>query len=342
MRRILFAVGFLALLDPFVVPTVQRLERSRYESDRLFRFENSDLFTIGPLVEYLRENPQGQRPRVMFFGNSVVWGYWLQPWETVPAQFQRLSPKSKVFNFGVNGFESGSAYLITKAIIDSIDVVYLFHVNGPANRTLAGLIPISPEDIRRFGLAPVDSFERTLEDLLGCWKLYKYSYRLQAALFGTSTRLYFYLNKPRFIGGKILEVFFRRHPPRGPANPGPISTRSEIQSGVEIDARISQDMPSAGRVRELAAKYPFLWEYAQLIRDHAKFGIIVGIAEHDVAVGDADRADLNAYFYPSVLFVKLRVPRELRQADVVHLSPAGALAVADSLLVHTRALAHIP
>lgn len=336
LRRILFAVGFLTLLDPFVVPTVQRLERSRYESDRLFRFEYSDLFAIGPLVEYLRENPQGQRPRVVFFGNSVVWGYWLQPRETIPAQFQRLSPKSKVFNFGVNGFESGSAYLITKAIIDSIDVTYLFHVNGPANPILPRLIPVSPGDVRQFVLTPADSLERSLEDLIGFWSLYRYSYRLQAALFGTSTRLYLYLNK-----GRILEALREMYPSRGASDPGPMSG-GEVQGDVKIDSRISRDTPSVGQVRELAVKYPLLWEYAQLIRDHAKIGIVVEIEGYGVAVEDADRADLNAHFHPNVLFVKLRVPQELRQADGLHLSPAGTSAVASSLLVPARALAHIP
>ena len=337
-RRLLCAVGFLAVVDPLVLPTVRRLEHSRYESDRLFRFENSDLFGVGPVVAYLREHPRGQRPRVVFFGNSAVWGYWLQPWQTAPAQFQQMAPRSKVFNFGVNGFGSGSAYLITKAIIDSVDVVYLFHVDGPPHPTLAKLIPVSPEDARRFGLTSIDPLERNLEELLGVWKLYRYSYRLQAALFGTSTRVYLYLNTRQILGG-VWEGLLEQPMIEGPIDPGPISGQ-ENQHEVQIDTRVSHDRPSDERVRALAAKYPFLWEYAQMIRAHGKAGVIVEIAWYVSAVEDSDRADVNAHFYPHILFAKLHISPQL-QTDGLHFSPIGSRVVAKSLFVHTATLAHL-
>lgn len=332
VRRILFAIGLLALIDPLVEPTVHRLERARYESDRLFRFEASDLFAIAPVVAYLRENPQGERPRVVFFGNSVVWGYWLQPRETVPAQFQRLAYTSKVFNFGVNGFESGSAYLITKAVIDAIDVVYLFHVAGPPSPALGKLIPISSADTQRFGLATVAPLEQTLERLMVHWKLYRYSYRLQTALFGTSTRLYLYLNK-----GRILEAFSFRQPSAEPSE-GDVVGGPARGLGVEIDAPVSPVTPTGERVRTLTAEYPFLWEYAVFLRAHRKVGVIVEIAGSSTTVEDGDRADLNAYFYPHVRFMRLRVNPEL-ETDGTHLSPLGARAVAETLFRRTAAFA---
>ena len=337
-RRLLLAVGFLAIVDPFVVPTVRGLEHSRYESDRLFRFENSDLFGVGPVVAYLREHQRGQRPRVVFFGNSAVWGYWLQPWQTVAAQFQQMVPRSKVFNFGVHGFGSGSAYLITKAIIDSIDVVYLFHMDGPPHPTLARLIPVSSEDARRFGLTSMDPLEQSLEELLDAWKLYRYSYRLQAGLFGTSTRVYFYLNTKQILGG-IWEGLLEQPKLDGPIEPGLITGR-ENQHEVQIDSRVSGDRPSDDRVRALAAKYPFLWEYARMIQAHGKVGVIVEIAGYVSAVEDSDRADVNAHFYPHVLFAKLHISPQL-QTDGIHFSPIGAQAVAKSLFVRTAALAHL-
>lgn len=337
-RRLLLAVGFLAIVDPFVVPTVRGLEHSRYESDRLFRFENSDLFGVGPVVAYLREHQRGQRPRVVFFGNSIVWGYWLQPGQTVAAQFQQMVPRSKVFNFGVNGFGSRSAYLITKVIIDSIDVVYLFHVDGPPHPTLARLIPVSPGDARRFGLTSMNPLEQSLEELLGVWKLYRYSYRLQAALFGTSTRVYLYLNKRQILEGD-WKGLLEQPTLDGPVEPGPISGR-EKQHEVQIDSRVSRDRPSEDRVRALAAKYPFLWEYARMIQAHGKVGVIVEIAGYVGAVEDLDRADVNAHFYPHVLFAKLHIPREL-QTDGMHFSSIGARAVAKSLFVATGVLAHL-
>jgi hypothetical protein len=340
-RRLVFAVGFLALVDPLVVPAVRWLEHSRYESDRLFRFENSDLFGVGPVAAYLREHPRGQRPRVVFFGNSIVWGYWIHPWQTVAAQFQQMVPRSKVFNFGVNGFGSGSAFLITKAIIDSIDVVYLFHVDGPPHPTLARLIPVSIEDTRRFGLTSMDPLEQSLEELLGVWKLYRYSYRLQAALFGTSTRVYLYLNKRQIAGG-VWKGLLEQPTPDGPVEPAPISGRGK-QHEVQIDSRVSRDRPSEDRVRALAAQYPFLWEYARMIQAHGKVGVIVEIAGYVSAVEaveDSDRADVNAHFYPHVLFAKLHVPPQL-QTDGMHFSPIGARAVAKSLFVATGVLAHL-
>ena len=151
-RRIGVCLLALAVVDQAVLPILRAAEARRYESDVPVRFENSDLFVIGPLTAYFKEHPVGRKPRVVFFGNSFVWGYGVDGHETLPAMFQRLEPSARVFNFGINGFESGNAYLMSKAIIDAVDTVYLVHIGEHANPILAQLIPVSQEDIARFHL----------------------------------------------------------------------------------------------------------------------------------------------------------------------------------------------
>src|SRR5439155_6599330 len=116
-----------------------------------------------------------------FFGDSVVWGYRLRVNDSLPVQFQQLEPSLRVLNFAVNGFGIGSAYLMIKDVIDSIDAVYI-HVDGAAvNSGLARLIPVSDEDIRRLGLESLDRVEQWLEARLGVWQLFLLWYRLQSA-----------------------------------------------------------------------------------------------------------------------------------------------------------------
>ena len=99
-----------------------------------FRFENSDLFALGPLVDYLRDHPRHQRRRVVFFGNSMIFGYFLTPAQAIPAQFQTLQPEARVYNAAVNGQEIGTSYLVGKAIVDSVDTIYVQVIGDKANR----------------------------------------------------------------------------------------------------------------------------------------------------------------------------------------------------------------
>src|SRR5437867_5682255 len=118
VRRFAAAAATLAVIDLFVPTWVARAEQSRYEGDRVFRFEYSDLFAVGPVVAYLRDHPRGDRPRAVFLGNSVVWGFRLPVEESLPVQFQRLQPSVRVFNFAVNGFGIASAHLMLKQVVD--------------------------------------------------------------------------------------------------------------------------------------------------------------------------------------------------------------------------------
>ena len=328
-RRLLVAALVLAVIDWFVPRFLAHAERARYESTRLFRFENSDLFSLGPLVEYLHENQRGVRPRIVFLGNSVVWGYFLGPSESVPAQFQRLAPDARVFNLGVNGFQSGSAYLVTKAIVDSVDLLYVFDFGRTANAMLPHLVPVSHEDARRFGLDEPNRVERRLQHLLGFWNLYRSAHRLQAALFGTSTRVYLYLNT-----GSLLAPW--RHGGPAPPSAEPMATTTPLTASadLEVEAPHAGAPPSGGRLAELAARYPLLWDYAQLVASRGKRAVIVELADYSPPVDATDRADLNAHFHPAVVFLRLRVSKRL-QMDGEHFSAAGAAAVARALRQRT-------
>ena len=86
--RLLVCVLGLALADQAVVPLLRRAEAQRYESNRQMRFENSDLFMLGPLTDYLLEHPKGERPRAAFFGK--------------PQACLRASPLVKKHGWGIH------------------------------------------------------------------------------------------------------------------------------------------------------------------------------------------------------------------------------------------------
>ncbi len=335
-RRLLVAAVVLAAIDPLVPGLVHRLETARYESGPVFRFENSDLFSLGPVVQYLREHSTGRRPRVVFFGNSIVWGYFLESEQSLPAAFQRLTPTVQVFNMAVNGFESGSAYLITKNIIDAVNTVYLVldpsdvsTVGRTAHPMLPQLVRVGTEDLERFALTPPNRVEARLADLLGVWSLYRDAYRLQAALFGTSTRVYVYQHKmslPSTIW-RAVRGPASGHQGSEPASPPPAA-------GVDVNVEVASVSVPAARRGELAAAHPFLWDYAELVRTRQKRAVIVQIEGYSVDIGPVDRADLNLIFRPYVSFVKVSIPRTLRMVDGLHLSAEGARAVAQALRRH--------
>jgi hypothetical protein len=327
VRRLLFMVAVLAAIDPFIPGLRNRWEAARYESNRTFRFENSDLFSLGPLVQYLREHPRGERPRVVFFGNSVVWGYFLEPNDSLPAQFQRLTPEARVFNLGINGFESGSAYLITKSIIDAVDTIYMFHVGGTAHPMLPRLVAVEPGDVARFTLTPPDGVEVQLERMLGFWRLYRDAYRLQAALFGTSTRQYVYRHKASIPG-----AIWRAAGGRAMGDEGAVPSNAEPPAlvNVAVQADMASVPASEARRRALAAAYPLLWDYAELVRTNGKRAVVVEVDRSSSPMPPIDRGDLNRLFYPHVSFVALSIPPSL-QFDGRHLSELGARAVAQAL-----------
>jgi hypothetical protein len=230
------------LLDLFVLGR-SNAERARYEA-RTCSLRHSDLFGIGPVTECLREHPRGDRPRAVFFGNSIVWGYRLPEQDSLPVQFQRRNPSTRVLNFAVNRFGIGSAALWLKDVVDSVDLVVL-HAYGRESTVGWPIIPVSNEDVARYRLDPPDRVEQRFEAALGFWRLYGLSYRLQMAWLGTSTRYYVYLHKSSLTGRKPIEDYA----PNPPATAGPRV----------LHAIADADLPAA-RLRELAAADPMLWK----------------------------------------------------------------------------------
>lgn len=320
--RVGVCVVTLLALDQAVRPVLDWSERRRYESGVSVRFGSSDLFLIGPLTEYLREHPVSRRPRVVFFGNSTVWGYSLGDADTISAMYQRLAPQTQVLNLGMNGFQSGGAYLITKDIVDSVDVVYVFDQGSEAHPMLAKLIPVSPEDIARYQLnpPPVTGF---VDRAAKAWNLARYSYRLQGAWFGMSARDYLYINKTEWIKslfGRAVSAHARADWPEAPA-----------EAGI-WNAPVAWWRPSANQSRRLAQRYPLVWDFAQLVADHGKHGVIVEYVFEGGArpMSWWDRALLNARFRPHVIVAHLRIPKSW-MLDGLHFNPSGSLAVAKLL-----------
>lgn len=324
-------LAVLAAVDQAVLPIVRRAEARRYESAVHVRFENSDLFLLGPLTEYLREHPVGRKPRVAFFGSSVVWGYQVEAHEAIPSAFQRLAPQVRVINFGVNGFRNGEAYLISKAVIDAVEVCYLFRSDddGPVNPLLPQLIDVSLEDAARFGLTRPSPFQERSDRLASRWRLARYSYRLQAAWFGTSTRQFLYLQVGR-VAKRLLGP-----PPMTAADP---PTASPELVGLEAPSG-NRDVSDQETAR-LSSRYPLLWDYAQLLASHRKRGVIIDFSDLDASaqMTEGDRRLFNTVFHPYVVAAKLIVPPSWRLHDRRHLTPAGSRGVAEVLYRHTAEL----
>ena len=308
IRRLLFAVLWLALIDVFVPPILRRAEERRYESGAVYRFENSDLFALGPMVRYLREHPRGAKHRALFLGNSVVFGYGVEAPQALPAQFERLAGDTRVFNAAVNGAENGDSYLVGKAVIDSVDTLYVQVVRHDAARPILGmLIPADDADTRRFLLRRPDRIEATLRSLLGrVWRLYAFNDRLQAAFFGTSTRQYVYLHKRELL----LAIIGRtpRIPPETPHGTIAVSLSARRDGSV---------LPRA------------LLDLADVAKSHRKRLVILDFQRRTAA------AAFNAAYAPYAEIVTIDVPPALLY-DNMHLTAAGAEAVAAALGAHER------
>jgi hypothetical protein len=319
-RRLIFALVWLAVFDQFVPDLQRRVEHHRYESPGVFRFESSDLFALGPLVSYLRDHPRGERPRTLFLGNSVVFGYELTAAEAVPARYQELHQETQVFNAAVNGFELGSNYLVSKAIIDSVDRFYVMRGTPGVHPLLASLIPVDAADRRAFHLQSPDPLETWLQSFAGIWRLYASTYRLQAAMFGTSTRQYVHLR-----GDAIRRAVA---PGGGPAESG---ARSSLDGSIQLVRRRSATRPTDERRAELRRQDEVLWQFAELVSGHRKRAVFLQIGSAAAgAIGESEIADFNAAFEPFVEIVGLTVPQTLR-FDARHLTAEGARRVAEAL-----------
>jgi hypothetical protein len=306
-RRLLFVVLWLVLADCFVPSILQRAEHARYEGSVPFRFENSDLFALGPMVRYLREHPHGERRRAMFLGNSIVFGYGIPARDAVPAQFEALTGNTRVFNAAINGQELGDSYLVGKSVIDSVDTLFVQLIDREGARPLLGtLIPIDDDDARRFHVERRSAVETTLRSLLGrVWRLYAANDRLQAALFGTSTRQYLYLHKKELLTGRAPEAS-----PATASNAPPVAL-SAPRNGSGPLPRTLLDLAAVAKARRKRL----------VVLDFQSKGNAAAVAEFNVA------------YAPYAEIVTIVVPDAL-EYDRMHFTAAGAHAVAAALVAH--------
>ncbi len=308
-RRLIVCLVTLVLIDQVVPPVLRIAERRRYQAEG-GRFERSDLFPLGPLVEYVREHPTEDRPRAIFLGNSIVWGYGVREPETIPSVFQLLAPDVHVFNVAINGFRNGDAYLITKALLDGADVFYFFHVDEgeQAHEILPRLIEVNKEDAARFHLPPSATLRSRLDWMADLWRLHRDAYRLQAAWFGTSTRQALYRTISRLLG--------RSSAPLEPD--GAASATESIAASTGADSQL-------------------LWDYATLIRSRGKKGVVVEVEGlRGPVMPDADRETFNRTFAPHVIALRLVALPEWRMADGRHLTAEGCAHMAQALAAARR------
>ena len=322
-RRLLIALIVLAIADRFVPSVRDRLEASRYEQRGTpTRFENSDFFGLGPLTRYLREHPKGRRPRTVFLGNSVLFGYGVAPRDSLPAVYERLSPDEKVLNASVNGLDLTSAYLIAKAMVDSVDTVFVLSREGATfSAMLPRLIPVDAADLQRFNLQPPPSSR--LEPIALRWRLYRDSYRIQSALFGTSTRQYVYLHKGELVRGAIQAITGRQNADAFT----PAETSTDLPA---ITAAIPRS-PIAGDPRAaIAAAPPLVVDLAQLFRARGKRLVLLQIRNYTQYLPDSLVPEFNAEFSPFAAIAIVDVP-DTAKFDDAHFTREGAAAAAREL-----------
>ena len=324
-RRLVLTVVWLLLFDRAVPPLLELAERTHYESAAPFRFENSDLFGLGPLVDYLREHPRHQRRRVVFFGNSMIFGYFLTPVQAIPARFQKLQPEARVYNAAVNGQEMGTSYLVGKAIFDSVDVIYVQVIGDKANEILPSLIPVDDADLRRFHLAAPNRTEARLQAWLGrAWRAYGLNYRMQAALFGTSTRVYLYMHK------RDLARAFRVRTLQPAADSwAPIAGHIALRAPRACGAGLSPPLAglSPPHMRSLKT------DLADLARSRGKRVVFIEFEWGGARADDAEAAAFNAAYAPFAETVIVTVPPDVT-IDGQHPVPAAAAQIAEALARH--------
>jgi hypothetical protein len=318
-RRLIAAGVCLAVIDLFVPIVRDRLEAAAYEqSIDTPRFENSDFFGLGPLTQYLREHPASARPRTVFLGNSVLFGYRLNPEDSPPAAYQRLAADEKVFNASINGLDIGSSYLIAKAMIDSVNTfVVLGRDASHVHPLLPRLIPIDAGDRRKYAIENVD--RSWLAGVASHWRLYRDTYRLQAAMFGTSTRQLLYLNKGRIVRDAIREI-------RGEARPVDVPVPAS-----ETVPPVRMWVPStpAGSTPPVV-HHPIVTDFGELFRAAGKRVILLQVRGYSEYVSEAEAAAFNGWYGPNAVIVIVDVPAEAT-FDGMHFTREGATAVAREL-----------
>lgn len=325
-RRLLFALVWLVVLDQFVPPLLRVVEKRRYEGNATFRFPASDVFALGPAVSYLREHPHGDRPRMIFLGNSVIFGFGLDPEEAAPAQFERLQPPRHAWNMAINDSSMGTSYLIYNDVIDSADCAFIQFYGASADASLPALIPVDDTDVARFHLRTPNPMEKRLESGLGViWHLYGLNYRLQTALFGTSTRQSLYINKRNLVRSLIAHVH-RLSPEERPVWQG--------GNGAQVEMHVphAPAMPDERASQLLRGTQPLLWSLGTLAKTHRKHTVLLHLdMPGEVWISEPEAGEFNALFAPFTEIVQIKIPRALT-FDGQHMTPEGARSFAKALV----------
>jgi hypothetical protein len=205
--------------------------------------------------------------------------------------------------------------VVAKATIDSVDLTYA--LLGPIERPtidpmLPRLIPLDAADIARLDAPPPGGAEPALAGALaGRWRLYRDAYRLQAAIFGSSTRQYLYLHKGKFA--RALVARLRGAEPQAAAPAG----------AVTIDVPLSDVVPDAARQRALRADRPELWQFGDLARERRKPVVLLQYVGYSRELTDAAIGDFNRAYAPHARVLVVRLPAHLT-ADGMHVTSAGA------------------
>lgn len=325
--RLGVALLTLVVLDAWVPSIRDRLEAAQYGTTSIARLSNSDVFPLGSLVAYLREHPRGARPRVAFFGDSVVWGYGVDDVDSIPSQFQLLASDAQVFNLGVNLFSTPSSYLLATRIVDAIDVAFLIPADWPPQALLPRVLDLSDEETRRWGYPSSDrsALDRLVNGLLGRWHLYRDAYRLQTGLWGTSTKQFIYVNKSQAIAAALG----RYRTPREAARLR--DADSEYLRTWDVPPLIAESAARSDEVMDaLRFRQPALVAFAELFVSRRKPAYVIEISDRHVVLDARERAAMNERFAPYVRFVLLAPPRRLI-FDGLHFTPEGTATVATML-----------
>jgi hypothetical protein len=185
---------------------------------------------------------------------------------------------------------------------------------------LASLVPVDADDLRAFHLQSPDRVETRLQSIFAIWRLYASTYRLQAAIFGTSTRQYVHRR-----GDAVRRVVA----PDG--RPAATAAISSLGGSIQLTRWRSATPPAGERRAELRRRDELLWNFAELVYRHRKRAVFLQIGSPATdAIGESEIADFNGAFEPFVEIVGLTIPPSLR-FDAQHLTAEGSRRVAEAL-----------
>jgi hypothetical protein len=190
---------------------------------------------------------------------------------------------------------------------------------------LPQLIPVDDEEVQAFRLPAPDPIERMLRHGAELWRLYGSTYRIQAAVFGSSTRQYVYLHKGDFAR-LIISPIYR-------AAPEPLPYQGD-EPAVVTSPRAAAP-PTQARRAALERSHPLLWKFEELIAAHRKRAVFIQIANASAALTEAEMADFNATFAPFGEVIRLQIPAALT-FDSQHLTIVGSRRVAEALAQHAQ------